>query len=229
MKAMDKHGSSMMVFSSSACCYGDNAYCKETDPTGPINPYGQTKVMCEQIIKDYCHAHPNFSGISLRYFNPIGAHQSGMIGEEPKGVPANILPYIMKVANGQLPHLNVFGSDYPTEDGTGVRDYIHVVDLALGHIVCLEKQEQLKGYHVYNLGTGKGTSVLQLVKAYETANNVVIKTVMQPRRPGDAAQAVACVDKVFNELGWKTKLTVEEACRDSGNWTTKNPNGYITQ
>jgi UDP-glucose 4-epimerase len=178
------------------------------------------------MIKDFSAAHPEISAVSLRYFNPIGAHLSGLIGEEPKGIPNNLMPYIQKVSAGQLPHLNVLGSDYPTVDGSGVRDYIHVVDLAAGHNICLEKKEQLKGYHVYNLGTGRGTSVLELVKAFEKANGVEIKTVIQPRRAGDAATNTACVDKVFRELGWKTQLTIEDACRDSGNWVKKNPNGY---
>lgn len=224
LKAMEKHGCGTIVFSSSACVYGDNPCCKEEDPLQPINPYGQTKVMCEQIMKDYCVAHPDFIAIALRYFNPIGAHQSGLIGEEPKGIPNNIMPYIQKVASGQLPHLNIFGNDYDTPDGTGVRDYIHVVDLALGHIAAMNQKS--KGFSVFNLGTGSGTSVLELVAACEKAYGHPIKTQMQGRRPGDAPKCTANVDKANTELGWRTKLSIDDMCRDSCNWTKNNPNGY---
>jgi UDP-glucose 4-epimerase len=149
-----------------------------------------------------------------------------MIGEDPKGIPNNLLPYIQRVSLGQLPVLSVFGTDYPTEDGSCIRDFIHVVDLAFGHVICLENPDKLKGYHLYNLGTGKGTSVLELIEAYEKANNVEIKKVLTGRRAGDAAKTTACVDKVFEELGWKTKFTVEDACRDTGVWAKLNPNGF---
>ncbi|CDW75571.1 udp-glucose 4-epimerase [Stylonychia lemnae] len=229
LKSMNLYKCNMIVFSSSACVYGDNPYASETDRLAPINPYGMTKVMCEQIIQDYSNTNKNFAAVILRYFNPIGAHSSGMIGEDPKDIPNNLMPYLQKVASGQLPHLNVFGKDYDTVDGTGVRDYIHVVDLAQGHIVALDKQEQLQGYHVFNLGTGNGTSVLQLATAFEKAFETEMKKVMCDRRPGDAPKSTACADKVFNELGWKAKLDIDDMCRDSANWTKKNPNGFHAQ
>jgi len=157
---MQKYGVKCFVFSSSACVYGENPNCVEGDAIKPINPYGQTKAMIEQIMKDTAHADPEFCAIALRYFNPIGAHSSGLIGESPNDIPNNLMPYIMRVANGHLPHLNVFGTDYNTVDGTGVRDYIHVVDLAKGHTAALAKKSELRGYNVFNLGTGNGTSVL---------------------------------------------------------------------
>lgn len=178
LKTMKKHDCNLIVFSSSACVYGSIPYCKETDPLSPINPYGWTKVMCEQILKDYANSNSKVLAIALRYFNPIGAHSSGLIGEEPKGIPNNLMPYLQKVASGQLPHLNVFGNDYDTPDGTGVRDYIHVVDLALGHIAAIEKRNDLKGFNVYNLGTGRGTSVLELKTAFEKAYETEIKVVI---------------------------------------------------
>lgn len=226
IKAMEKHECNTLIFSSSACVYGDIPLCKETDAVNAINPYGQTKIMCEQIMRDYCKANEKFVGIALRYFNPIGAHESGLIGEEPKGIPNNIMPYIQKVALSQLPHLNVFGTDYPTIDGTGIRDYIHVVDLAKGHLAAMNKELVLKGFNVYNLGTGNGTSVLELVAAVERAYGHPIKTIMQARRPGDSAKSVACVDKANEELGWKTIFNIDDMCKDSAKWTKRNPNGY---
>lgn len=182
--------------------------------------------MIEQIMKDTAHADPEFCAIALRYFNPIGAHSSGLIGESPNDVPNNLMPYIMRVANGHLPHLNVFGTDYNTVDGTGVRDYIHVVDLAAGHTAALAKKDELKGYHVFNLGTGNGTSVLQLVAAFQRASGIEIKTVLTGRRPGDAEQCLAIPGKANEILGWKTEFGIDEMCRDTWSWASKNPNGY---
>jgi len=173
---MQKFNVKTFVFSSSACVYGENPVNTETEKIQPINPYGQTKAMMEQIMKDYAHSDPAFCAIALRYFNPIGAHTSGRIGESPNDIPNNLMPYIMRVANGQLPFLGVFGNDYNTVDGTGVRDYIQVTDLAKGHTAALHKRAQLLGYHVFNLGTGRGTSVLELVAAFEKASGVVVKT-----------------------------------------------------
>lgn len=182
--------------------------------------------MIEQILKDYTKSNPDFVSIILRYFNPVGAHPSGLIGEDPQGIPNNLMPYIQKVASGQLKLLTVFGNDYGTQpDGTGVRDYIHVVDLAQGHTAALKKKE-LKGFHVFNLGTGNGTSVLQLVNAFEKASGLQIPYVIGARRPGDVATLLAIPDKANRELGWKTKLTIDDMCRDSYNWVKNNPNGF---
>jgi len=177
-------------------------------------------------MQDYAAANPEFKAISLRYFNPVGAHPSGLIGENPSGIPNNLMPYIQRVASGHLPHLNVFGTDYDTKDGTGVRDYIHVVDLAKGHIAALKKLPELKGFNVYNLGTGNGTSVLELVASFEKASGVKIPLVKTDRRPGDAVQLLAIPDKAEKELGWKATLTIDDMCRDTWNWVSKNPNGY---
>ena len=177
-------------------------------------------------MKDWAKSDPNVCAIALRYFNPIGAHPSGMIGESPKDIPNNLMPYIMRVANGHLPHLGVFGNDYNTIDGTGVRDYIHVTDLARGHTAALEHERDLPGYHIFNLGSGRGTSVLELVAAFEDASGVEIKTVMKPRRAGDAETVMAVPDKANRVLGWRTELGIEEACRDNWNWARRNPNGY---
>ena len=193
--------------------------------------------MIEQIMKDYAASNSSFCAIALRYFNPIGAHSSGLIGESPNDIPNNLMPYIMRVANGHLPHLNVFGSDYNTVDGTGVRDYIHVVDLAKGHLAALAKYEkpwngalgkacQLKGYNVFNLGTGNGTSVLQLTHAFEKASGIKIKTVKTGRRAGDAACCLAIPSRANKVLGWKTEYNIEEMCRDTWKWAKMNPNGY---
>lgn len=170
-------------------------------------------------MKDYAYADKEFCAIALRYFNPIGAHSSGLIGESPNDIPNNLMPYIMRVANGHLPELGVFGNDYNTVDGTGVRDYIHVVDLAKGHTAALAKQEELKGYHVFNLGTGNGTSVLQLVQAFERASGVKIQYSIKPRRDGDAEQCLAIPEKANKILGWKTMYDIEQMCRDTWNWT----------
>lgn len=177
-------------------------------------------------MKDYAYSDPTFSAIALRYFNPIGAHSSGKIGESPNDIPNNLMPYIMRVANGHLPLLGVFGNDYNTVDGTGVRDYIHVTDLAKGHTAALSRQNALQGFNVFNLGTGRGTSVLELVAAFERASGVKIKTEMQARREGDVETSMAIPDEANKVLDWKTELTIEDACRDTWNWAKQNPNGY---
>ena len=203
------------VFSSSATVYGDNiSPLKETMPLLPTtNPYGETKAMSERILIDVAKAHPNFSVTLLRYFNPVGAHESGLIGDAPNGIPNNLMPYITKVAKGELEKLNVFGNDYPTIDGTGVRDYIHVMDLAEGHLAAIEQIES--GIEVYNLGTGQGTSVMQLITAFEEANGLQIPYEIVGRRPGDVATYYADTTKVNNELGWYAKRTVKDMCRDA--------------
>jgi UDP-glucose 4-epimerase len=210
-----KHGVHKFVFSSSATVYGNNKPpFVETMPLMPAtNPYGETKVISERILVDTAQANPEFGVMLLRYFNPVGAHPSGLIGEDPNGIPNNLMPYITKVANGTLPKLRVFGSDYGTPDGTGVRDYIHVVDLAEGHMAALEKMTA--GVHIYNLGTGEGTSVLQLIHAFERANNVHIPFEVVGRRAGDIAVCFANAKKAERELGWKTKRGIEDMCRDA--------------
>ena len=210
------------VFSSSATVYGDNiSPYKESMALLPTtNPYGETKAMSERILTDVAKANPNFSVTLLRYFNPVGAHESGLIGEAPNGIPNNLMPYITKVAKGDLEKLNVFGNDYDTIDGTGVRDYIHVVDLAEGHVAAIE---QIKtGVEVYNLGTGKGTSVLQLITAFEEANGVKISYEVVDRRSGDLAKYYADTTKVNNELGWYAKRTVQDMCRDAWKFESQN-------
>lgn len=226
---MRKHGVKNIVFSSSATVYGDPAFVPITEecPKGTItNPYGQTKSMLEQILTDFHVADPEWNVVLLRYFNPIGAHESGMIGEDPKGIPNNLVPYIAQVAVGKLPCLGVFGNDYPTHDGTGVRDYIHVVDLAVGHVKALKKIDEKAGVCIYNLGTGKGYSVLDVVKAYEKACGREIKYEIKPRRPGDIATCYADATKAKEELGWVAERGIEEMCADSWRWQSMNPDGY---
>ena len=203
------------IFSSSATVYGDGSVpYRESNPLLPsTNPYGETKVMSERILSDTAKVNPGLSVTLLRYFNPIGAHKSGLIGEIPVGTPNNLMPYITQVAKGKLEKLRVFGSDYDTVDGTGVRDFVHVVDLAYGHMAALEKMKQ--GVNVYNLGTGKGTSVLELIHTFQSVNNITIPYDIVSRRPGDVASSYADVTKAWNELGWKTEKTVEDMCRDS--------------
>lgn len=220
-RACVEHGAKSFVFSSSATVYGDNKVpFVETEPLLPTtNPYGETKVMSEKILTDTAAANPAFSVTLLRYFNPVGAHESGLIGEAPNGIPNNLMPYITKVAKGELKQLNVFGNDYDTPDGTGVRDYIHVMDLAEGHVAALAKMEKSEsGVYIYNLGTGRGTSVLELVTAFECANNLKIPYVIAPRRAGDLAAYWADASKAHRELGWTAKRTVEDMCRDSWNF-----------
>lgn len=217
-----------IVFSSSATVYGLNnpSPLVETMPTSATNPYGYTKVMLEQILRDVEVADNSWSIALLRYFNPIGAHSSGLIGEDPSGIPNNLMPFIAQVAVGKRQELSVFGNDYDTVDGTGVRDYIHVVDLALGHIKALEKIANTKGVHTYNLGSGQGTSVLELVQAFEKVNGIPVPYKIVERRPGDVATCFANADKALAELNWKTEKTIEDMCKDTWNWQSKNPNGY---
>lgn len=200
---------------------------REDFPTGgTTNPYGITKLFVERILMDYCKADPTLSVALLRYFNPIGAHESGMIGEDPNGIPNNLVPYIAQVAVGKLEQIHVYGNDYPTPDGTGVRDYIHVVDLARGHIAALQKLETNCGLFVCNLGTGRGYSVLEMIKAYEKACGKPLPYVIDPRRPGDIAACYADPAKAEKELGWKAQYDLEEMCASSWKWQATNPNGY---
>lgn len=226
---MRSHNVKNIIFSSSATVYGDPAIIPITEacPKGIItNPYGQTKSMLEQILSDFHVADPEWNVVLLRYFNPIGAHESGLIGEDPKGIPNNLLPYIAQVAVGKLECLGVFGDDYDTVDGTGVRDYIHVVDLARGHVKALKKIEDKSGVNVYNLGTGNGYSVLQVVKAFEKACGKTIPYAIKPRRPGDIATCYADAAKAKAELGWEAQYDIERMCADSWRWQSQNPNGY---
>lgn len=226
---MRAHGVKNIVFSSSATVYGDPLFVPITEecPKGKItNPYGQTKSMLEQILTDFNVADPEWNVVLLRYFNPIGAHESGLIGEDPKGIPNNLVPYIAQVAVGKLACLGVFGNDYETHDGTGVRDYIHVVDLAVGHVKALKKIEEKAGVSIYNLGTGIGYSVLDVVKAYEKACQKTIRYEMKQRRAGDIAICYADASKAQKELGWTAERGIEEMCADSWKWQSENPDGY---
>lgn len=226
---MRKHNVKNIVFSSSATVYGDPAFIPITEecPKGKItNPYGQTKGMLEQVLEDIHVSDPEWNVILLRYFNPIGAHKSGLICEDPKGIPNNLVPYVAQVAIGKLECLGVFGDDYDTPDGTGVRDYIHVVDLAKGHVAAIKKLEEKKGVLIYNLGTGKGYSVLDVVHAFEKACGKKIPYAVKPRRPGDIATCYADPAKAKAELGWEAENGIEEMCADSWKWQSMNPNGY---
>ena len=226
---MRKHNCKNIIFSSSATVYGDPAIIPITEecPKGTCtNPYGWTKSMLEQILSDMQKADPEWNVILLRYFNPIGAHKSGSIGENPNGIPNNLMPYITQVAVGKRPELGVFGDDYDTHDGTGVRDYIHVVDLADGHVKALKKIEENPGLKIYNLGTGVGYSVLDVVKNFEAATGVKIPYVIKDRRPGDIAACYADASKAKAELGWEAKYGIKEMCEDSWRWQSQNPNGY---
>ena len=224
---MQSHNVKKIVFSSSATVYGSpkSVPIDETFPLSTTNPYGSTKLMIEQILRDIYIADNEWSIALLRYFNPIGAHPSGLIGEDPNGIPNNLVPYIAQVAVGKLECLGVFGNDYPTHDGTGVRDYIHVVDLALGHLKALDKVRRDKGVDAYNPGTGKGYSVLDVVKAYEKACGKPVKFQIKPRRPGDIAECYANPKKAKEILGWEATRGIDEMCRDSWNFTLKNPKG----
>ena len=223
-----KHKVPKFIFSSSATVYGtpEELPLKETSRTGVgiTNPYGQTKYMIEQILQDVVAANPNLQVTILRYFNPVGAHKSGLIGEDPNGLPNNLLPYVSQVAVGKLPEVGVFGDDYDTPDGTGVRDYIHVVDLAKGHVAALKSAQN--GVSVYNLGTGQGTSVLELINAFSKAAGKPIPYAIKPRRPGDIASCYATSEKALNELGWQAKKSIATACEDSWKWQSGNPGGY---
>ncbi|MCR5773161.1 MAG: UDP-glucose 4-epimerase GalE [Butyrivibrio sp.] len=226
---MKKHNVKNIIFSSSATVYGNPAIIPITEecPKGVCtNPYGWTKHMLEQILTDIQKADNEWNVVLLRYFNPIGAHKSGTMGENPNGIPNNLMPYITQVAVGKLDHLNVFGNDYDTPDGTGVRDYIHVVDLAKGHVKALKKLEPGTGLSLYNLGTGVGYSVLDIVKNFEEANGVKIPYEIGPRRAGDIATCYSNAEKAYKELGWKAENGIREMCEDSWRWQKNNPNGY---
>ena len=226
---MRKHNVKNIIFSSSATIYGDPAFIPITEecPKGICtNPYGWTKSMLEQVLTDIQKADPEWNVILLRYFNPIGAHKSGTIGENPNGIPNNLMPYITQTAVGKRDHLKIFGNDYDTHDGTGVRDYIHVVDLARGHVKALAKIKEKAGLKIYNLGTGTGYSVLDIVKNFEEATGVKVPYVIGPRRPGDIATCYASAKKAYDELGWKAEYGIKEMCADSWNWQKNNPNGY---
>ena len=229
LAAMRRHGVNNLVFSSSATVYGDPEKVpidEDCRVGGTTNPYGTSKLMNEMMLTDCCKAYPEMNVALLRYFNPIGAHKSGLIGEDPNGIPNNLVPYIAKVAVGALEKVHVFGDDYPTPDGTGVRDYIHVVDLARGHVAAIKKLEQKPGLFICNLGTGKGYSVLEVIKAYEKACGKTLPYVIDPRRPGDIATVYADPAKAKNELGWVAQYGIEEMCADSWKWQSMNPNGY---
>ncbi len=226
---MRKHGVKNIIFSSSATVYGDPAFIPITEecPKGSCtNPYGWTKSMLEQILSDIQKADPEWNVVLLRYFNPIGAHKSGRIGENPNGIPNNLMPYITQVAVGKREKLTVFGNDYDTHDGTGVRDYIHVVDLAKGHVKALKKITDKSGLSIYNLGTGVGYSVLDIVKNFEEATGVKVPYEIGPRRAGDIATCYSSAKKALDELGWKAENGIKEMCADSWNWQKNNPNGY---
>lgn len=225
---MQRHGVKNIVFSSSATVYGDPRSVPITEdfPLGATNPYGRTKLMIEEILRDLHRADPTWNSALLRYFNPVGAHPSGQIGEDPNGIPNNLVPYIAQVAVGKLPRLRVFGGDYPTPDGTGVRDYIHVVDLALGHLAALDKLASRPGLVTYNLGTGRGYSVLEVVAAFEKAAGRPIPYQIVERRPGDIAVSYADPAKATAELGWRAALGISEMCADVWRWQRGNPNGY---
>ena len=226
---MRKHNCKNIIFSSSATVYGEPAFIPITEecPKGACtNPYGWTKSMLEQILTDIQKADPEWNVVILRYFNPIGAHKSGTIGENPNGIPNNLMPYVTQVAVGKLKELGVFGNDYDTHDGTGVRDYIHVVDLAKGHVKALKKIEEKAGLNIYNLGTGVGYSVLDIVKNFEEANGIKLPYVIKERRPGDIAACYADATKARKELGWEAENGIREMCEDSWRWQSNNPNGY---
>lgn len=229
VEEMLKANVNTIVFSSSATVYGDPEIVPITEACkvgGTTNPYGTSKYMVERILEDTVNANPQFSAVVLRYFNPVGAHSSGLIGEDPNGIPNNLLPYISQVAVGKLQQLSVFGSDYDTHDGTGVRDYIHVVDLAVGHLKALQKHQNDAGFHVYNLGTGTGYSVLDMVKAFESANGIQVPYKLVDRRPGDIAVCYSNPQKAFDQLGWKTEHDLTQMMQDTWNWQKNNPNGY---
>lgn len=228
-EVMKAHGVDKLVFSSSATVYGDPTSVPITEdfPLSATNPYGRTKLFIEYILKDLWVADNSWNITLLRYFNPVGAHKSGLIGEDPNGIPNNLMPYVSQVAVGKLEQLSVFGDDYPTPDGTGVRDYIHVVDLAIGHLKALEKLDGATGgVNVYNLGTGKGSSVLEMIKAFEDASGRKVAYKIGPRRPGDIAECYADPKLAKEELGWVAERGIKEMCEDGWRWQSNNPNGY---
>lgn len=226
LESMERHGVSKFVFSSSATVYGIPKHLPITEdmPTSATNPYGQTKLMIEQILRDIGNAFPDWSISLLRYFNPVGAHKSGLIGESPNGIPNNLMPYVAQVAAGIRKELHVFGNDYPTKDGTGVRDYIHVVDLAKGHVAAMEYVCNHKGVSTFNLGTGTPHSVLEMIAAFEKASGRSIPYVIDPRRPGDVAECYADVSKAYRELNWQAKLALEDMCEDAWRWQQSSTN-----
>ena len=229
LNVMRNHGCKNIIFSSSATVYGNPAQIPITEecPKGHCtNPYGQTKSMLEEVLMDLYRSDNSWNVVLLRYFNPIGAHKSGKIGENPKGIPNNLMPYITQTAVGLRKELGVFGNDYPTHDGTGVRDFIHVVDLASAHVAALGAIKKTCGLAIYNIGTGHGYSVLDVVKAFEKVNNIKVPYVIKPRRPGDIATCYCDPSKANKELGWKAQYGIEDMCRDSWNWQKNNPNGY---
>lgn len=227
LRVMKEYQCNVMIFSSSATVYGcqNPVPYQEEMPTSATNPYGYTKVMIEQILRDVCVANPKFSAVALRYFNPIGAHESGLLGEDPNGIPNNLVPYVAQVAVGKLDHLNVYGDDYDTSDGTGVRDYIHVMDLAGGHVAALAYGAERSGFEAVNLGTGKGSSVLEVVKAYEKACGKKIPVEITDRRAGDIATSYADPGKAKVLLGWEATADLEKMCADSWRFTRQNPEG----
>ncbi|WP_206830515.1 UDP-glucose 4-epimerase GalE [Alicyclobacillus fructus] len=228
LESMERHGVKKIVFSSSATVYGaaNEMPLKEDMPISPVNPYGQTKAMIEQMLRDVAAATADFGAALLRYFNPVGAHPSGRIGEDPQGIPNNLVPYVAQVAVGKRPEVVVFGGDYPTPDGTGVRDYIHVMDLAEGHVRALDWVLSNTGAEAFNLGTGKGSSVLEVIRAFERASGRPIPYRIGPRRPGDAAVSYADPSKAERVLGWKATQDLDAMCRDTWRWQSQNPNGY---
>ncbi|HNU73025.1 MAG TPA: UDP-glucose 4-epimerase GalE, partial [Thermodesulfobacteriota bacterium] len=231
LEAMARHNVTTIVFSSSATVYGNPARVPITEdfPLAPTNPYGRTKLIIEQILEDLHHSDPTWSIMLLRYFNPVGAHPSGRIGEDPNGIPNNLLPSVAQVAIGRLPRLKVYGNDYPTPDGTGIRDYIHVTDLARGHLKALEKLSSQSGIFTYNLGTGRGYSVLEVVSAFSAASGRDVPYQIVERRPGDIAECYADAGKAKTELGWVAEKGLPEMCADAWRWQAANPNGYEEQ
>ena len=228
VRAMRRAACRNLVFSSSATVYGlgNTVPFREDAQTGATNPYGRTKLFIEQILQDVHRADPDFSVSLLRYFNPVGADASGEIGEDPNGIPNNLMPFVAQVAVGKLPEIRVFGNDYPTPDGTGVRDYIHVTDLARGHLLAMKRLKEAGGVQIYNLGTGKGVSVLEMIAAFSEACGHALRYQIVDRRPGDIAECYASTEKAKRELGFEAQFGVREMCRDLWNWQTKNPNGY---
>jgi UDP-glucose 4-epimerase len=227
-KAMVRHGVEQIVFSSSATVYGEptTVPIPEDAPLAATSPYGRTKIMIEQILGDIVQARPSWKVAILRYFNPVGAHESGLIGEDPRGIPNNLMPFISQVAVGRREYLSVWGSDYPTPDGTGVRDYIHVVDLAEGHVAALSRLDKVSGLTTCNLGTGRGHSVLEVIRAFEVATGQTIPYRLAPRRPGDVPNCFADSRKAEVELGWRARRGLLDMCRDSWGWQSANPEGY---
>lgn len=228
LRQMSRHRCRALVFSSSATVYGEAAYLPydEVHPLAPVNPYGRTKMFAEHMIRDWTLSDPNFCAVILRYFNPVGADASGWIGEEPRGIPDNLMPYIAQVATGRLSELSVFGTDYPTRDGTAERDYIHVSDLADAHLSAVTFARGTSGAEVFNIGTGRGYTVLEMLNCYQRVTGCEVPHLLKPRRPGDVASSVAAVMKAERELGWTARRSIEEVCLSVQAWQSKNPHGY---